>query len=89
LGGLCAVLVFGLTLLTVMPAAHAALHGHGDSADHSCAVTLYAQGVTAAAVAAILAAVAFRFLSKVFVWRDAVVEKPGYVLLPACGPPVV
>lgn len=82
-------LVMALAVLAVTPAAHAALHGYDEVTDHSCAVTLFAQGVTAAVGASILAVVTLRFLCTAFVWRKAVVQEPEYFHLPACGPPAV
>ncbi len=48
--------VLGLSLLASSPALHKALHPDADSADHHCAITLFARGqVTSANVAPLLA----------------------------------
>jgi|SRR5690606_13182711 len=53
-----AVLVFGLSLLASAPGWHQELHPDAHEAEHSCAITLFADGLTPASVGVVLAFVA-------------------------------
>lgn len=72
-------LVLLLTAAASSPVLHDHLHGGGDqaaAANHSCAVVLFASGVTAAVAAVWLAAVRV-------VWRELVREFADVILPPA------
>ena len=83
-------MVLLLTVLAVSPAAHERLHAHTGDADHACAVTLFAQGITSpiayVAVPQPLerAELAVRPLPTA-VW----LVSPRYLLKPLRGPPFV
>jgi hypothetical protein len=88
----CALFLTGtvlmLAILAASPDAHHWLHAEADHADHECAVTLFAQGVTTAAVAVALAVVISRLLG---LSRSARVElflsAPRFLHLPGRAPP--
>jgi len=46
LAGLLSATILLLAALAVSPSAHERIHAHAGEADHSCAITLFAQGVT-------------------------------------------
>jgi len=53
---LLSALIILLSLLGASPALHKLIHADADSADHSCAITLFARGQVDAAMAAPMAA---------------------------------
>jgi type III secretory pathway component EscT len=81
-------LVLMLSVLAVSPATHEHLHCDAGQAEHTCAITLFAQGVTTAAVAMVLAVVVWRLLNRVAVWWDVFVLAPAFSHLPGRAPPV-
>ena len=58
-------LVVMLSVLAASPTLHAWLHKNAGQADHECAITLYQQGMAAAEVGVILAAVALVVLARI------------------------
>jgi succinate dehydrogenase hydrophobic anchor subunit len=83
-----AVLVVVLGVLAFAPAAHEHLHGddHGHG-EHSCAIVLFAQGITTAATALALVAGFHRLASVVVEPQWLWVPISPRRLPPACGPP--
>lgn len=92
LSRVCALLLTGtvlmLALFAASPAIHHWLHADADHADHECAITLYAQGVTTATVGVALVVVAWRLLG---LSQNAGVElflsAPRFLYLPGRAPP--
>ena len=84
---LLAALVLALVVLTVCPAAHEWLHGDADQADHSCAITLFAQGVTTAMATLAVAPVIWLLLLVAVVRRSVFIQEPEFVHLPGRAPP--
>ena len=85
----CAMLVLLLAILAADPAAHRWLHADSDHEDHSCAVVLFAHGLTSALAAVVLVLVAWRLLSVLGRAGEVLqLAAPSYFLQPACGPPV-
>jgi hypothetical protein len=88
----CALLLTGtvlmLAILAASPAAHHWLHADADHEDHECAITLYAQGITTAAVGVALAVIVWRLLG---LSRSAGIElflsAPRFLHLPGRAPP--
>jgi hypothetical protein len=93
--GLAALCVVVLTLLAASPEWHARMHdGHAEqsapvgTADHECAVTLFAGGVEALLVVCLLMLV--RPLARSFTVRAADLipfARPRYLLVPSHAPP--
>ena len=88
IAGGCAALVLLLSILAADPAAHRWLHADSDHEDHTCAIVLFAHGLTSALAEVVLTLVAWRLLSGLG-WAGEVLHlaAPGYLLQPACGPP--
>ncbi|HEU5078883.1 MAG TPA: hypothetical protein VFT72_06700 [Opitutaceae bacterium] len=86
-----ATLVFGLTLLAVSPAAHERLHGAAaHQADHTCAITLFAHGITASPPPIQIAPALELKSDQIFVHpTDLQLIASKYLLRPVCGPPAV
>jgi hypothetical protein len=85
----CAALVLLLAILAADPSAHRWLHADSDHEDHSCAVVLFAHGLTSALAEIILTLVAWRLLSVLGRAGEVLhLATPSYFLQPACGPPV-
>jgi hypothetical protein len=85
----CATLVLLLAILAADPSAHRWLHADSDHEDHSCAVVLFAHGLTSALAEIILTLVAWRLLSVLGRAGEVLhLAAPAYFLQPACGPPV-
>jgi len=86
----CIVLVFALGLFAASPVLHDQLHhGQASTTDDSCAVVLFASGVSVppALIDAPQAPAAW--------WKqdyigaaDLLLDSPRYLLQPVCGPPV-
>jgi uncharacterized BrkB/YihY/UPF0761 family membrane protein len=84
-----AVLVFGLGLLAVAPTAHEHLHSDAEHAEHTCAIVLFAQGITTAAVFLLLVALLLRQAEALLAAPIALRAATPRRLPPACGPPSV
>ena len=78
-----------LGLLAVSPELHAALHKDADHADHSCAITLFSQGVegTNTSINVIVAPLVLVADAPVLV-ETRPAAAPRYWLLPGRAPPV-
>jgi len=84
----CATLVLLLAILAANPDAHHWLHADSDHEDHSCAVVLFAHGLTSALAGITLTLVAWRLLSLLGRAGEVLrLAAPSYFLQPACGPP--
>jgi ABC-type Co2+ transport system permease subunit len=88
----CALLLTGtvlmLAVLAASPAIHHWLHADADHADHECAITLYAQGVTTAVAGVALAVVVWRLLGESGSARIALfLSAPRFLHLPGRAPP--
>jgi hypothetical protein len=83
-----ALLLLVLTLATASPTLHGWLHSAGVDADDSCAVVLFASGITAAAtvIAIALPSVAWP-ACRVAPYQELFVTTPRYLRLPERGPP--
>jgi hypothetical protein len=84
----CVALLLVLSVLAADPGAHHWLHPDSDQAEHTCAVVIFAHGLTPELATVVLTLVAFLF---------SVPGRAGEVLRPlmrrrrlppACGPPV-
>jgi len=85
-GGIALVLL--LTVLAVSPELHAWLHGDAAGADHECAITLFQQGVVAAATGIAVAAVVMVLLDRVATLPAKLhLALPPYWLSPGRAPP--
>jgi NAD/NADP transhydrogenase beta subunit len=85
-GGVALVLM--LSVLAASPTLHAWLHCSAGQADHECAITLYQQGVAAAGIGIILAAVALVVLARVVTTpADLHLAPSPYWLPPGHAPP--
>lgn len=84
-------MVFALTLLAVSPAAHERIHGAAaHQVDHTCAITLFAHGVTSAPPPLCLTPPLELQSEKIFVHpTDLQLIASKYLLRPVCGPPAV
>jgi len=88
----CALLLTGtvlmLAVLAASPDTHRWLHADADHTDHECVITLYAQGITTAAVGVALSVITWRLLG---ISRKAEAElllsAPHYLHLPGRAPP--
>ena len=88
----CALLLTGtvlmLAVLAASPDAHHWLHADADHADHECAITLYAQGVTTAVVGIALAIVVWRLLGlSRSAGGELFLSVPRFLHLPGRAPP--
>lgn len=84
---LMAVTVLMLALLSASPAAHRWLHADSDHDDHECAITLYAQGVTAALVGVVLLLVARCPQELVRSVEELLIVQTHYLHVPGRAPP--
>ncbi len=103
LAAACAVLVLALTILAASPAAHASLHddghdhcrgdahGHAPSSeDHSCAVVLFASGVSLpVAPVAVLPPTSVPLGVSPVTAAEVYLVSPRYLRQPERGPPAV
>lgn len=81
-------MVWVLGVLGASPDLHAALHGHGESEAHECAVTLFAHGAdTLDAAPEVALLFAERLLGQVAPTVSHEWCAPAHRLRPACGPP--
>ncbi|MBK9991515.1 MAG: hypothetical protein IPP19_12455 [Verrucomicrobia bacterium] len=80
-------LVLLLGVLQVLPAAHECIHADADSAEHVCAVTVFAHGVDPLVAELVLAVVVWRLLNRAVFWRSEYVQAPAFRLLPGRAPP--
>jgi hypothetical protein len=89
LAGVLSATILLLTLLAVCPSAHERLHAHAGDSEHVCAITLYAQGVTATVChVAVLAPSERCEVVAAVSDPDLVLVAPRYWLRPLRGPPV-
>jgi hypothetical protein len=85
---LLAVLVLALAILTTSPMAHAWLHADAHDRDHTCAVTLYAQGTTVPLAVVSVPLVVWQLADIAAPTGETSVRPaPSYLLPPGCGPP--
>ena len=85
---LLAVMVLGLATLATSPSAHAWLHPDSHDRNHSCAVTLYAQGTTVPLAVVSVPSIVWRQVDVVAPRRATCVRAaPSYLLPPGRGPP--
>lgn len=84
-----ALVVFGLSLLAVAPTAHVHLHDDAGHTEHTCAIVLFAHGVTAATTFLLIVAPLLRLTDPLWVARADWVGATARLLPPACGPPAV
>ena len=85
---LLAATVLMLAVFAASPNVHQWLHADADHADHECAITLYAQGVTTAVVGVVLAIVAWRLLGLSQSARiELFLSAPRFLHLPGRAPP--
>jgi len=86
---LLAALVLLLAVMAACPAVHEWFHHDAGHADHVCAVTLFAHGVTTAVAAVSLALVGWRLLGDASVAaRELRLPAPSRRLPPGRAPPV-
>lgn len=76
-----------LGVLQVLPVAHECLHADAGSAEHECAVTLFAHGVDPVVANLVLAVVIWRLLARALESREVFVQAPAFVHLPGRAPP--
>ena len=88
LAGLLAFLVLGLGLLSVAPNLHLAVHNDAHSAQHQCAVDLFAGGVTPLTAVVFFAPVALLPLGSIAPVTRVVHCAPTWSLPPGRGPPL-
>lgn len=88
LAGLLAFMVFGLGLLSVAPTLHLAIHHDADSAQHQCAVDLFAGGVTPVTAVVFFAPVALLALGSIAPVTRVALVAPTWTLPPGRGPPI-
>lgn len=93
LSRVCALVLTGLVLLLAIlaasPTAHHWLHADADHEGHECAITLYAQGITAAAAVVTLAVVTWRLLGfSQNAGAELFLAAPRYLHLPGRAPPL-
>jgi hypothetical protein len=82
-------MVWVLGLLAASPELHALVHADADDPGHSCAVTLFSQGVDHPAVDTVLApAPALFVVADLYPTEPLQVESVEDWLLPGRGPPV-
>ena len=85
---LLAVMVLGLAILATSPIAHAWLHPDAHDRNHSCAVTLYAQGTTVPLAVVSVPSIVWRQVDVVAPRRATCVRTASsYLLPPGRGPP--
>src|SRR5690606_16441429 len=82
-----AVLVFGIALLSTAPGLHEQLHADANDSEHSCAITLFAAGLTSAAVGIVLAVVAGVVSASRRTCTTEPAASPAALLPPVRGPP--
>jgi hypothetical protein len=87
--GVAAVLLVGLLgFLAADPEAHEFFHTDAGQCDHECVVTAFAAGEGLSVVPPIEIRPTSVVVQRVhFEARESLVESPGYLLLPICGPP--
>lgn len=95
----CALLVGLLSFAAVSPEIHAALHGETAEScrhapnpaepDHSCAVTLFSQGIGSGLTVAVVLSAPEPVITEVIALADQVVRAARAPQLPpGCGPPI-
>jgi len=81
--------VLMLAVFAASPNAHRWLHADADHTDHECAITLYTQGITTAAVGVALLVIAWRQLGMAQkVEAELFLPAPHYLHLPGRAPPL-
>jgi len=77
-----------LAVFAASPSIHHWLHADADHADHECAITLYAQGVTTVVVGGAVAIVAWRLLGlSQCAGNELFLSAPRFLHLPGRAPP--
>lgn len=89
LAGVLAFVVMALGALTVAPELHLALHDDAHSAEHSCAVELFAGGVTPVLAITMFAPVALLALGSITPVSRIAPATPAWSLPPGRGPPLM
>jgi hypothetical protein len=81
-------MVLVLVTLSTSPVAHAWLHPDAHDSDHTCAVTLYAQGTTVPLTMVNVPSIAWRQVDVTApAGETSVRTAPSHLLPPECGPP--
>lgn len=80
-------LVFGVALLSTAPNIHDRLHPDAHEADHRCAITLFAEGLTIPAAALVMAAVVWLIADLAARSNAKPNAIPAFRLPPVRGPP--
>ena len=87
---LLSVTILMLVILTACPEAHHWLHADADHQEHTCAITLYAQGATTALVGLMLTIVTWRLEGLADVdGTELCLSASHYLHLPGRAPPRV
>ncbi len=89
LAGVLAGVVFALGLMTVAPELHLAFHDDAHGAEHTCAVELFAGGITPIAALAIFVPVALLALGSIVPVTRVALAAPAWNLPPGRGPPLM
>ena len=86
----CAALIFALGIFAASPVLHGQLHaGNHDSSDDSCAVVLFANGVSLALPVAALPPPSADWQELATIpSREIFLDSPRYLLQPERGPPL-
>jgi len=85
---LLAATVLMLAVFAASPNVHQWLHADADHADHECAITLYAQGITTAAVGVALLVIVWRLLGiSQKIEAELFLPALRYLHLPGRAPP--
>lgn len=77
-----------LGVLQFSPVAHKYVHSDADTAEHECAVTVFAHGVDGAVVELALAVVGWRLVARTAGQCAVFVPRPAFSHLPGRAPPV-